>query len=145
MNQLAEVLKGRCPGPDVTPQQLKERSWWTGPDVYLVIDDYDLVAGPAGNPLSPLMDLLPQARDVGLKVVIARRSGGLARGMFEPFLARVRDLGADGLVMSGSRDEGTVLGSVRMSQMPPGRGTWVSRARGTELIQVAMVHPDEEA
>ncbi|GAA1079372.1 type VII secretion protein EccCa [Tsukamurella strandjordii] len=145
VNQLAEVLKGRCPGPDVTPQQLKERSWWTGPDVYLVIDDYDLVAGPAGNPLSPLMDLLPQARDVGLKVVIARRSGGLARGMFEPFLARVRDLGADGLVMSGSRDEGTVLGSVRMSQMPPGRGTWVSRARGTELIQVAMVHPDEEA
>ncbi|WP_051158999.1 type VII secretion protein EccCa [Tsukamurella sp. 1534] len=142
--ELAEVMRGRCPGPDVTPQQLKERSWWSGPDVYVVVDDYDLVAGSSGNPLAPLLELLPQARDIGLRVIIARRSGGLARGLYEPFLARIRDLAADGLVMSGSREEGTVLGAVKMSAMPPGRGTWVSRARGVELIQVALAaDPDE--
>ncbi|BDH58929.1 type VII secretion protein EccCa [Tsukamurella sp. PLM1] len=144
VTQLVEVLTARRPGQDVTPQQLKERSWWSGPDIYLVVDDYDLVAGATGNPLAPLMELLPQARDIGLKVVVARRSGGLARGLYESFLARIRDLAADGLVMSGSREEGTVLGAVRMSPMPPGRGTWVSRARGVELVQVALAaEPDE--
>ncbi len=142
---LVEVLRGRCPGPDVTPQQLKERSWWTGPDIYLVVVDYDLVASAAGNPLAPLLELLPQARDIGLRVIIARRSGGLARGLYESFLARIRDLAADGLVMSGSREEGTVLGAVKMSPQPPGRGTWVSRARGVELVQVAMVGEQEPA
>lgn len=142
--QLVRVLRERCPGADVTPQQLKDRSWWTGPDIYLVVDDYDLVASAAGNPLAPLLELLPQARDIGLKVVLARRSGGLARGLYESFLARIRDLAADGLVMSGSREEGTVLGAVKMSPQPPGRGTWVSRARGVELVQVAMVAEPEE-
>lgn len=139
MVELATLLNGRRPGPDITPAELKARSWWTGPDVYLIVDDYDLVASAAGNPLLALADLLPQARDVGLKVILARRSGGLARGMFEPFLARVRDLAADGLVMSGSRDEGTILGAVRMRSLPPGRGTLVSRARGIEEVQVALV------
>ncbi|MDF0531755.1 type VII secretion protein EccCa [Tsukamurella sp. 8F] len=142
--RLAEILRQRCPGDGVTPQQLRDRSWWSGPDVYLLVDDYDLVAGAGSNPLAPLLDLLPQARDVGLKVVIARRSGGLARGMYEAFLGRVKDLAADGLVMSGSRDEGTVLGAVKMSAMPPGRGTWVSRAQGPELVQVALASRAED-
>ncbi len=140
---LVQVLRDRCPTTDVTPQQLKDRSWWTGPDIYLIVDDYDLVASATGNPLAPLLELLPQARDIGLKVIIARRSGGLARGLYESFLARIRDLAADGLVMSGSREEGTVLGAVKMSPQPPGRGTWVSRARGVELVQVAMVAEPE--
>ncbi|MFD9827236.1 type VII secretion protein EccCa [Tsukamurella tyrosinosolvens] len=143
VDHLVRVLRERCPGADVTPQQLKERSWWTGPDIYLIVDDYDLVASAAGNPLAPLLELLPQARDIGLKVIIARRSGGLARGLYESFLARIRDLAADGLVMSGSREEGTVLGAVKMSPQPPGRGTWVSRARGVELVQVALVAEPE--
>ncbi|KXP11509.1 secretion protein EccC [Tsukamurella pulmonis] len=143
VTQLVQVLRDRCPGADVTAQQLKDRSWWTGPDIYLIVDDYDLVASATGNPLAPLLELLPQARDIGLKVVIARRSGGLARGLYESFLARIRDLAADGLVMSGSREEGTVLGAVKMSPQPPGRGTWVSRARGVELVQVAMVAEPE--
>ncbi|MDT0347888.1 FtsK/SpoIIIE domain-containing protein, partial [Streptomyces litchfieldiae] len=41
---LAEGLKKRLPGTDVTPEQLRDRSWWTGPEIYLLVDDYDLVA-----------------------------------------------------------------------------------------------------
>ena len=44
------------PGENVTQQQLRTRSWWSGPDIYLIIDDYDLVAGASGNPLAPLAD-----------------------------------------------------------------------------------------
>ena len=44
MTSLAEKLKERLPPSDITQQQLKERSWWSGPDLYVLIDDYDLVA-----------------------------------------------------------------------------------------------------
>ena len=29
----------RLPGPDVTPAQLKTRSWWTGPECFVLVDD----------------------------------------------------------------------------------------------------------
>ncbi len=138
---LLERLQARMPGEDVTQQQLRTRSWWSGPEIYLVIDDYDLVASATGNPLSPLVDYLPHAKDLGLHVIVARRSGGAARAMFDPVLARLRDLGCMGLMMSASPDEGILLGSVRPSAQPPGRGTLIMRGHPDQLIQVAWTDP----
>jgi S-DNA-T family DNA segregation ATPase FtsK/SpoIIIE len=135
--EVAGVMQSRLPGPDVTPQQLRDRSWWQGPELYLLVDDYDLVAAGQPNPLLPLLEFLPQGRDVGLHLVLARRSGGAARAMFEQFVMRLKELDTPGLVMSGNRDEGKLLGEVRPSPLPPGRGWLVSRDRGARLIQVA--------
>ena len=136
-----EQLQARMPGENVTQQQLRSRSWWSGPEIYLIVDDYDLVASATGNPLTPLVDYLPHAKDLGLHVIMARRSGGAARAMFDPVLARLRDLGCMGLVMSASPDEGTLLGSVRPSAQPPGRGTLIRRGHPDQLIQVAWTDP----
>ncbi len=135
------LLNGRLPGEHVTQRQLRDRSWWFGPDVYVVVDDYDLVAGTSGNPLLPLLDLLPHSRDLGLHLVIARRSGGAARAMFDPILARLRDLGCMGLLMSASPDEGVLLGSVRPSSLPAGRGTLIRRGHADHLVQVSWTEP----
>ena len=51
MAQLATYLTARMPPEDVTPQQLRDRSWWSGPDVYVIVDDYDMVATASANPL----------------------------------------------------------------------------------------------
>ena len=143
LSTLLERLQARMPGAEVDQKQLRTRSWWSGPEIYVVVDDYDLVAPPNGtNPLVPLVDFLPHAKDLGLHVVVARRSGGAARGMFDPVLGRLRDLGCMGLMMSASPDEGVLLGAVRPSQLPPGRGTLVSRARPEQLIQVAWSEPE---
>jgi S-DNA-T family DNA segregation ATPase FtsK/SpoIIIE len=139
--QLADVareLRTRMPPDTVTQRQLRERSWWTGPDVYVVIDDYDLVAGTA---VSPLLDLIPHAADTGLHVIVARRSGGAARAMFDPLLAGLRDHGCHGLVLSAGPDEGVLLGSVRPRPLPPGRGTLCVRGRTDRVIQVAWAEP----
>ena len=82
----AEAMRQRLPGPDVTQAQLRDRSWWRGPELYLMVDDYDLVATSAGNPLAPLLDVLPHSRDIGLHVIIARASGGAGRSAFEPVI-----------------------------------------------------------
>ncbi len=142
VSELVVDLRGRLPGPDVTQAQLRKRSWWTGPEVYVIVDDYDLVADAvAGNPMSALLDLLPHAGDVGLHVVVARRSGGAARAMFDPVLARLRDLGCMALMMSTRPEEGPLFGALRPSVRPPGRGILVRRGHTDQLVQVAWTDP----
>ncbi|MFN6545818.1 type VII secretion protein EccCa [Mycolicibacterium nivoides] len=136
--RVLETLRNRMPGPEVTQRQLHDRSWWTGPELYVVVDDYDLVAGGGTNPLSPLLHYLPHARDLGLHLVLARRSGGAARAMFDPVLAGVKDLGCMGLMMSANPDDGVLLGSARPVRLPPGRGTLITRSAPDQLVQVML-------
>ncbi|MDT3727952.1 type VII secretion protein EccCa [Streptomyces sp. DSM 41972] len=142
MVALADLMKRRTPTADVTPQQLRDRSWWRGPTVYVVIDDYDLVATSSGNPLSGLTELLPFARDVGVRFVIARSTAGASRASYEAFMQRVKELGAQGVVLSGDPSEGDVLGGVRPRPMPAGRGVFVSRRRGRPLVQTGLVEEE---
>jgi S-DNA-T family DNA segregation ATPase FtsK/SpoIIIE len=143
MESVAAYMADRLPGPDVTPAQLRTRSWWSGPECFVLVDDYDLITSSASNPLTPLLEYLPQARDVGLHLVVARRCGGAVRAMFEPTLARLKELATPGLIMSGDREEGVVLAQVRPQPMPPGRGTLVNRRDGARLVQVAFKPPSE--
>jgi S-DNA-T family DNA segregation ATPase FtsK/SpoIIIE len=142
MQSVAGSMQRRLPGPDVTAQQLRDRSWWTGPELFVLVDDYDLVVAGSTNPLTPLLEYLPQARDLGLHLVLARRSGGASRALFEPVIQRLRELSAPGLVMSGSSDEGALIGGIRPAPMPAGRGLLVTRLEDVRLIQVAYLPPD---
>jgi DNA segregation ATPase FtsK/SpoIIIE, S-DNA-T family len=137
MQEVAAALTERLPGPEATagPQQ---GASWSGPELYVVVDDYDLVAS-RDNPLSALLDLLPQAADIGLHLVIARRSGGAGRAMYEAVPQRLKELGAPGLLLSCERDEGVIFGSVKPVTLPPGRGHLVTRRRGAELLQLAVL------
>ncbi|OCB12913.1 type VII secretion protein EccC [Mycolicibacterium porcinum] len=142
MTALAGALKDRLPPNDITQQQLKERSWWSGPDLFVMIDDYDLIPGGSlSHPLGPLVEYLPQARDIGLRVIITRRSGGAGRAMMDPIVGRLKDLSCNGLVMSGSRDEGGLFGGYKASAMPPGRGMLVSRTTRSGVVQLSRM-PD---
>ncbi len=113
LRDLATYLENRIPGPDVTPEQLRNRSWWNGAEVFVLVDDYDLVATQQSSPVAALQPLLAQARDVGLHVTVARRSGGASRALYEPVIQSLRDLAMPGLMLSGSPDEGPLLGNLR--------------------------------
>ncbi|OIV35370.1 hypothetical protein BIV57_21825 [Mangrovactinospora gilvigrisea] len=119
-----------------------------GPAVHLLVDDYELASGPAGGPLDPLLDLLPHARDIGLRLVVARSCGGAGRALYEPLLQRLREAGAAGLLLSGDPEEGALLGGVRPAPLPPGRGR-LTAARGgpaaARLVQTAWLErPDPD-
>ncbi|MEU3964512.1 type VII secretion protein EccCa [Streptomyces buecherae] len=139
MDAINTVMERRAPRSDVTPQQLRDRSWWSGPQLFVLIDDYELVSTSSGNPLAVLTENLPFARDVGIRFIIARNSAGASRSSFEPFMQRVKELGAQGVVLSGDRGEGEVLGNIRPRALPPGRGVFVSRRRGTPLVQLGWL------
>ena len=138
MTEVRDALIKRLPPPDLTADQLRARSWWAGSDLFVIVDDYDLVAG-AANPLAVLSELLPQARDIGMHLILARSAGGAGRAMFEPVIQRLREMGSPGLIMSGNRDEGNLFGGVRPSPLPCGRGFLVERRTGSRLVQVALL------
>ncbi|MEV4615624.1 type VII secretion protein EccCa [Kitasatospora sp. NPDC049258] len=131
MTSIVEMLRGACsrrlPGPDVTPEQLRNRSWYSGKDMFVIVDDYELVATASGNPLAPLAEFLPFARDIGLRMIIARSAGGAGRALFEPVMQRMRELGGQGVLLSGDKGEGALLGTAKPQPLPPGRGVFVSR------------------
>ena len=105
--------------------------------IHLVVDDYALAA----SALAPLADLLPHARDIGLRVVIARGSAGAARALYDPVLSALRESAPIGLLLSTAPDDGPLIGATRPRRLPPGRGVLVGRAGTEQLIQLAWTEP----
>ena len=54
-------------------------------------------------------------------------------------MQRIKELGAQGLVLSGDPAEGDLIGPVRPHPMPPGRGYFASRRRGNPLVQIGRL------
>lgn len=113
-----------------------QRTPGSGFEIYVVIDDYDLVA-TAQNPLTPLIALLPQGGDIGLHVIVTRRTRDMSRALTDPFLSTLAAMSTPTLVMSGSRDDGRVIADIRPCPLPPGRGTFLTRTNAGEVIQIA--------
>jgi S-DNA-T family DNA segregation ATPase FtsK/SpoIIIE len=139
---VAASLNERVPGQDITPEQLRRRDWWTGPDVFVLVDDYDLVSSSASNPLQPLVEFLPQASDIGLHVIIARAAAGSMRTSMDPVLRRLQESNIPDIALSCAPTEGPLLGNVRPRQFPPGRALLLTR-RGHQVLQTALVTDQE--
>jgi DNA segregation ATPase FtsK/SpoIIIE, S-DNA-T family len=144
VKEAAGSLAERLPGPDVTPEQLKARDWWAGPRLFLLIDDYDLLASSGNCPIQALEDLLPQAADIGLHVVVARSTSSASRGMMDRALRRMQEIGTPALLLSCPRDEGQFLGDTKPLTLPTGRAQLVQRRRRPTLVQTALVAAAEE-
>ncbi len=136
--ELSGMIAERLPPANVTAAQLQDRSWWRGPEMVVVIDDYDMVATSSGNPLLPLVEMLPYGRDVGLHVIVARRTGGAGRALFDPLLQRLGDLATTGLLHSGARGEGPLACGVPAARLPAGRAIWARRAQNPVQLQIAL-------
>ena len=138
IQELVQFFQTRVPGKDVTPEQLRTRSWWKGAEGFILVDDYDLVSTSQGNPLAPLATLLPQAADLGLHLILTRRAGGASRAAYDPVIQRLTDIGATGIILSGNPEEGALIGKVKPQPAVAGRAQIVSRDRGLVAAQLAL-------
>ncbi|PRZ43052.1 S-DNA-T family DNA segregation ATPase FtsK/SpoIIIE [Antricoccus suffuscus] len=135
---VCDGLAARLPTNEATETQLRDRNWWSGPQIYVLVNDYDLVANTAAHPLLPLLEYLPHARDVGLRVFLTRRAAGATRAALDPIVAQLIELQTPTLLLSAPPDEGRIFG-VPASRQVPGRGTYAGRTVGTLEVQVAYV------
>jgi len=139
-------LAKRVPGENIAADRLRARDWWEGPQLYLVIDDYDLLSGGPGSvsALDPLLSLLAQGVHIGLHLIVARSTSGAMRGMMDPVLRRLWELGTPGVLLSYPKEEGKFLGEAAPRKLPAGRAQLVTR-RGVRLIQTGFVPPQSPA
>jgi DNA segregation ATPase FtsK/SpoIIIE, S-DNA-T family len=133
----ARAMSARQPGDDIPPERLRRRDWWTGPRLFLVIDDYEMVGSPSDNLFGPLLDHLAQGTELGLHVIVARSANGAARGMGDPLLRRLAEVNTPALLLSCPPSEGHILGDVKPRQLPPGRAQHITRRR-TVQVQTAL-------
>ena len=141
VDALVTTLRSRLPGAQVTAAELAARSWWEGPELYLVIDDLDLVGE---EHLGALLPLLPHARDIGLHVIVARKFGGSARALYGGLLGALKDLTPDVLLFDGNRDEGVLFG-VKPGPQPPGRAILVRAGSNAGTVQTATLQAEGDA
>ncbi|MFD5320094.1 type VII secretion protein EccCa [Streptomyces sp. NPDC127098] len=142
VRSLLYLFEKRAPKDDITIEELRARNWWSGPRMFIIVDDHDLASASAANPLAALAAHLPYARDVGISVIVARNAAGFSRASFDPLIQRMRDLSAQGLILSGDPREGDLLHGTRARPLPPGRAQLVTRRRDNPLVQLGWLPED---
>jgi DNA segregation ATPase FtsK/SpoIIIE, S-DNA-T family len=144
---LSALLEKRRPPAGLSASEL---SGWTyqGHAHYLIIDDVDqipdapAVTGPyvGQRPWTPLIGLLSQASDLGLRVIVTARAAGSAHAvMTAPLLRRLNDLQATTIMLSGNPHDGGKIRGHRFSRLPAGRGLLLTDTDTPAFIQ--LVNP----
>ncbi len=141
---LAANLQKRLPPPDLTTAQLRTRSWWTGPDVVLLVDDWHMIVAASGMnpPMTPLGPLLPAAADIGLHIVVTCQMSQAHRATMDRFVGAAFGAGSPTLFLSGEKME-FPSSEFKLKRRPPGQALLVS-PDGKEVVQAAYVDPPEE-
>ncbi|NKY34772.1 type VII secretion protein EccCa [Nocardia speluncae] len=138
---VAQKLRDRRPPEGVTSQQLKERSWWSGPEIFVVVDDYHMVVQRGQmNPLDALKELIVDGRDTGFHLIAARSIAQADSAMYDSVLGQVKNLNSSGLIMDGTKMDGMLIGDVKPTKQPVGRGILVEPLTSTkDLVQSAWI------
>ncbi|WP_306215257.1 type VII secretion protein EccCa [Actinoplanes sp. RD1] len=138
--QASVSMNRRVPGPEISSERMRRRDWWEGPELFVVVDDYDLMTKGQGmgSTLDPLLPLLAQGIYIGLHVIIARSTSGAMRAMMDPVIRRMWELGTPATLLSYPKEEGKFLGEAAPRRLPAGRAQLVTR-RGVSLMQTGFV------
>ncbi|QZT62964.1 type VII secretion protein EccCb [Mycolicibacterium austroafricanum] len=141
---LVANLTKRLPPSDLTPSQLRQRSWWTGPDVVLLVDDWHMITAAGGmlSPMAPLSPLLPAAADIGLHLVVTCQMSQASRAVMDKFVGAAYGAGTPTMFLSGEKQDFPSR-EIIVKKRPPGQAFYVT-PDVKEVIQAAYVDPPEE-
>jgi type VII secretion protein EccCb len=136
MTDLAAVLAGREPPPGLSAEELLSRSWWSGPEIFLIVDDIQQLPTGFDSPLHKAAPWVTRAADVGLHVLVTRGFGGWSSAGSDPMLRALHQANAPLLVMDADPDEGFIRGKMKGGPLPRGRGLLMAEDTGV-FVQVA--------
>jgi len=136
MNDLAAVLAGREPPPGLSAEELLAHSWWSGPEIFLIVDDIQQLPAGFDSPLHKAAAWVTRAADVGLHVFVTRTFGGWSSAGSDPMLRALHQANAPLLVMDADPDEGFIRGKMKGGPLPRGRGLLMAEDTGV-FVQVA--------
>lgn len=136
VGELAAVLAARQPPPGLSAQELLSRSWWSGPEIFLIVDDVQQLPPGFDSPLHQIAPWVTRAADVGLHVLVTRTFGGWSSAGSDPILRSLHQANTPLLVMDADPDEGFIRGKMKGGPLPRGRGLLMAEDTGV-FVQVA--------
>lgn len=141
---LNNLLNARRPHENISLEQL--RHWkFQGQKHYLIVDDVDTIADtatiggphPGVRPWTMISQLLTQAQELGFRVIVTARSGGLSQTLISHTLIKnLYELGARTVMLSGSSHDPVKVYGRKFESLPPGRGWICDRFTPGEYIQL---------
>lgn len=133
---LGEILRPRLRPDDATQEEIASGARrWRGPEYFVIVDNEDVLEAWhsanswSGKPfaLQYVAAFVPRADEVGLHVIVARRIEEWPKAEYTPLMRALKQKQTPGLVMSGARTEGVILGKQFAADQPAGRGVYVTR------------------
>lgn len=138
----AKAIANRVPSADITPDRLRLRDWWSGPELFVLVDDYDLVHGSlSAHPFAAVLDHLAQGAEIGLHIIVARSANGAGRGLSDQLLRKLQDVNTPAVLLSCPPTEGYLFGGTKPKVLPTGRALHITRRRTVQL-QTPLLDPD---
>lgn len=149
---LDRLLAPRLPRARASQEELAQSTRsWSGPEIFVIIDDEDMVAGWSagasmfrsdGKPpaMEGITKYLDRAREVGLHLVVGRRISPWGHVLSSPVAGKLVALTAPTVIMDGPREEGNLVRGVRAGRQPVGRGVYVTDKLAAPM-QIAQVLP----
>ncbi|HET9876594.1 MAG TPA: type VII secretion protein EccCa [Mycobacterium sp.] len=136
VNELVATLAGREPPHGLSAEELLSRAWWSGPEIFLIIDDIQQFPPGFDSPFQKAAPWVTRSADVGLHVIATRTFGGWSSAGSDPLLRALHQANTPLLVMDADPDEGFIRGKMKGGPLPRGRGLLMAEDTGV-FVQVA--------
>lgn len=128
VDMLKKLLHSRAPRREMEldPRSIQERSWFTGPEIFVIIDGYQRIGttGGAQSPIDELVPFLTTTPDLGVHLFVTTAANGLSMSlaqnkMFKMFM----DQTAPVMMLSGPTTEPRLTSlKAKFESRRPGRG-----------------------
>ncbi|MDG4667962.1 type VII secretion protein EccCa [Mycobacterium sp. 236(2023)] len=140
IQKLCEVLDRRMPPPGATQEELLTRKFWSGREIFLVIDDATAWAS-VDNPLTKLASYVEQADQLGLHVIAAADIRNWSfQAVGSGVLGRIIGSLPPVVIFNGRRDNGIIVSGIHAEPQRPGKAIYASPA-GPDGVLVGWTAP----
>lgn len=113
-----------------------------GPEIFLLIDDYEGFVQGYEDPFSPLGAVVEMGARSGVRVIAAHTKHPGVYQMGRGLLPKARTAGAPVLLMSDKDLTSNLVGNVKGMVLPPGRGLYIER-RSSMMVQAATTEAEQ--
>ena len=134
LRELVAELDNRQPPPGTTQEEMMTKTFWSGPEVFVVIDDAG-VWPTMDNPLMALGPHIEGARDTGLHVFAATAVANWNQvAIGSSVLGKLRGSLAPTLILDGRRDAGKIVADIYAEPQRPGKAMYFTRSGTTGAL-----------
>lgn len=151
LDEVATMITPRIPAPGagLTVEQIRDRTWYSGPEVFVVIDNANMLFGQGFGlqdiQLDAVLDLVSR-NGLGLHVFATMPAAGFgAVRMGHKLVRALESAGAPTLMLSGPPAEGVIWPGtgIRFQSRRPGCGSLVDGYSRNRIVQVPWLEPGD--